>query len=311
MLDDGVSDEAGYVAWVDGLDFEKKIAEPFLAFVSRDLRTWPFFKHILWNWAMPRFRARDLERRYAKRITKKRALGEIPAVPEFVFCATDLTFGVNWEFRRDRSGSYQAGYLNSTKWPVARAVAASACFPPLFGPMRINADPSEFKKKGYREQDGNRLRKKLDLSDGGVYDNMGLEPAWKDADNVLVSDCGAPFAFQSGGTFLRRLMRYTSVVTNQALNDVISRIRTDLDAFVQSEFAVLVNHGYAQSNAAVREHLPDLVSHDQPAALPYPEWSDEDEVRKALSTSHKRLSVKRLIQRFRDARERRKREETS
>jgi NTE family protein len=50
----------------------------------------------------------------------------------------------------------------ATEWPLARAVAASACFPPLFGPMTIAAKP--------------RL---ILLSDGAVYDNIGLEPVWK------------------------------------------------------------------------------------------------------------------------------------
>ena len=99
-----------------------------------------------------------------------------------MFCATDLTFGVNWIFRRDESGSYQAGYLDSSDWPLARAVAASACFPPLFGPMRIETDPATFKRKGYRGKQGDRLRRRIDLSDGGVYDNMGTEPAWRIAD---------------------------------------------------------------------------------------------------------------------------------
>jgi NTE family protein len=31
------------------------------------------------------------------------------------------------------------------------------------------------------------------LSDGGVYDNMGLEPAWKRFKTLLVSNAGRPF----------------------------------------------------------------------------------------------------------------------
>ena len=53
-----------------------------------------------------------------------------------------MAYGVNWVFTRGRMGDYQAGYMPPpADFPVARAVAASACFPPLFGPMRLRLDP--------------------------------------------------------------------------------------------------------------------------------------------------------------------------
>ena len=48
-------------AGVEALDWECDVAEPFRAFVNRDLRTGPFLAHVLWNWALPRFRVRNLE----------------------------------------------------------------------------------------------------------------------------------------------------------------------------------------------------------------------------------------------------------
>lgn len=155
------------------------------------------------------------------RLTKL-ALGDLPELPEYIFCATDLTFGVNWEFSRERVGSYQAGYLNvssnskaANDMTVARAITASACFPPLFGPMRVGIDPKRLVKGKFKGRDWDKLVRKLALSDGGVYDNMATEPIWKKAATVLVSDCGAPFDYAPSKAPWRTILRYPSVLPKQ------------------------------------------------------------------------------------------------
>ena len=201
--------------WLDDVDWEETVAAPFRAITARDFRTLPVLKHLLWNWLVPGPRAEDLERRYRRRISNLK-LGALPEHPRFVFCATDLTFGVNWEFDRAGAGDYQAGYLDEAReWPLARAMAASSCFPPIFGPVPVGT-VSGYKKGNYRGADREKLTKRILLTDGGVYDNLGLEPAWKGYSSVLVSDCGAPFEFSAGKMPLRILLRYTSVVMNQA-----------------------------------------------------------------------------------------------
>jgi NTE family protein len=56
------------------------------------------------------------------------------------------------------------------------------------------------------------------LSDGGVYDNMGLEPVWKSHATVLVSDGGKPLAVDRapGTAVFSRLLRANAVIGNQA-----------------------------------------------------------------------------------------------
>ncbi|MCP4599817.1 MAG: hypothetical protein GY847_04630 [Proteobacteria bacterium] len=41
--------------------------------------------------------------------------------------------------------------------------------------------------------DSTAFSKEILLTDGGVYDNLGLEPIWKRYKTILVSDAGAPF----------------------------------------------------------------------------------------------------------------------
>ncbi len=69
--------------------------------------------------------------------------------------------------------------------------------------------------------------------------------------------------------------------------DIIANIRTDLDAFSEVEQAVLMNHGYALMDAAIRTHVPALIWTETPFALPRPEFAppamSEDEVRRKLA----------------------------
>jgi NTE family protein len=205
--------------WTEGLeitDFDDQVAEPVRKLTAKDLRTLPFLAHLAWNWAVPGPRARHFQHQLAKNLSQRR-IGELPEQPAFVFCATDLTFGVNWESSRARVGSFQAGYLKrGSEWPLARAVAASACFPPVFGPLPVGQPADAFSGGDAPKSERDRLSPRLALSDGGVYDNMGLEPVWKSHERVLVSDGGAPFEFTASHNPVRRLMRYTSVITNQA-----------------------------------------------------------------------------------------------
>jgi NTE family protein len=74
---------------------------------------------------------------------------------------------------------------------------------------------------------------------------------------------------------------------------VIAEIRTDLDAFSDAEAAVLENHGYLLADAAIRRHVPTLLSvPTAPTAVPHPEWfpaaCSEDAIRAALKDSGKR-----------------------
>ena len=74
--------------------------------------------------------------------------------------------------------------------------------------------------------------------------------------------------------------------------EVIANIRTDLDAFSEVEQAVLMNHGYALIDAAIRTHAPELIVTDAAFALPFPAFAppamNEDELTRRLLGSEKR-----------------------
>lgn len=87
-----------------------------------------------------------------------------------VINACDLPTGTAFRFGSDRSGGWRFGRISNTVPTVAKAVAASAAFPVLLPPL---IETFEFEDKGVR------LKKTVSLTDGGVYDNLGvavLEP---------------------------------------------------------------------------------------------------------------------------------------
>ncbi len=308
-------------------DWERDVAETFRdRILRRDIRTLPILVQwcLPWNWFRSGPGAEALRAQYERHLTRLRLDG-LPEKPRFTFCATDLQFGANWTFERDGSGDYLAGQFRSlASEPVARAVAASSCFPPVFLPLTL-----ALPRSGEADSDRPSV---VHLTDGGVYDNLGMQPVWSGRPVVLVSDGGAPFDFEVGTKPWSRLARYAAIATNevgslrlqwllarvrkeeiraatwrignsthsyvrddiggyskQLARDVVAEIRTDMDGFLESEIRVLENHGYLLAAASTSGFVDDLLEANAPAPrAPHPEWLDEARVRTALAKSSER-----------------------
>lgn len=84
--------------------------------------------------------------------------------------ACDLKTGTAFRFGSRKSGGWRYGDIAEEKVSVAKAVAASAAFPILLPPL---VETFTFNKRGKRS------RHTVALTDGGVFDNLGvavLEP---------------------------------------------------------------------------------------------------------------------------------------
>jgi NTE family protein len=140
----------------------------------------------------------------------------------FVFCASNLESGVSWEFEvgpnhTARLGDYRTGQAPSGKATIAQAVGASSAFPIAFPPLVLRfEDPAAF--EGGAPEVPLASKRAIPLTDGGVYDNLGLEPVWKSHEIVMVSDAGAPFGMveNPGNDFVSRLTRCQAIVDNQS-----------------------------------------------------------------------------------------------
>ncbi len=115
-------------------------------------------------------------------------LNELPPEPRWIINATCYETSRNFRFetfastfQAARMGSSGLGYVRNPSIPLSDALAASAGFPVAIGPLGINTARYEWVdyKKGSRrdiEEIPRPPYKKLHLWDGGVYDNLGLEP---------------------------------------------------------------------------------------------------------------------------------------
>jgi NTE family protein len=154
-----------------------------------------------WNLARvasPKYGASDLAAEYWDHLLFKGAtfadLTPRPGRPFLIVNATDLAIGARFEFTQDQFDLLQS---DLSKFPISRAVAASAAFPPYFGPVILKnysaehpapepewiqstlSNPtasSRLKDLALQERsyvDGDR-RKFIHLIDGGIADNLGL-----------------------------------------------------------------------------------------------------------------------------------------
>ena len=206
-------------------NLESLFEQPLRAFCGSNIRNGP----LLWGRLNPRnwprllssaFSATDLLAVEYRRLLGSVRLSALPDSPRFVFCAANLQTGVSFELSARSIGDYALGYAEPGPLTLAEAVAASSSFPFAFPPLVRTMDVDAFSGGDPKAvAAGFRPGPRVALTDGGVYDNMGLEPAWKTHATVLVSDGGTPFEIQARTRtwLVPRLQRSFQVVANQAL----------------------------------------------------------------------------------------------
>jgi len=139
--------------------------------------------------------------------------------PRFVINATNVQSTVLWRFSKPYMRDWRVGKVPNPRIPLAVAVAASSAFPPVLSPAEI-----DLHKYGcvFEPNTGTDLQiepyiSKAVLTDGGVYDNMGLETVWKGYRTVLVSDAGGHVEPEESPhrDWARHSFRILDIVDNQ------------------------------------------------------------------------------------------------
>jgi NTE family protein len=137
-------------------------------------------------------RTDKLARSYDEHLFSGATLKDLDAGPRIYFNATSLATGNLFFFaagggqREPVMGDHELGTHAAPDFLVSRAVAASSSFPPVFSPLRLSAE--EFPPTSEVEY--------VTLTDGGVYDNLGVNPLLLERnalDYAIVSDGGSPF----------------------------------------------------------------------------------------------------------------------
>lgn len=159
---------------------------------------------------------------YGEHLFGKATLQALPddehgAGPLFVICATNLESGVLFRFSRPYAADYRVGTIHEPQIALADAVAASSAFPPVLSPFEIDLRDADWETEVGNELVEPQWRGEIKLSDGGVYDNLGLEPVWKRCATVLISDGGGqtPDDSDPPGDWPRQSIRVLKVIDNQ------------------------------------------------------------------------------------------------
>lgn len=216
-------------------------------------------------------------------------LSDLPSTPEWSINGTTAESGKRFRFKRNDFGDYMLGYANSESFSLASALAVSAAFPGGFGPLAIKVSKYNWlKKDSWNDTEPAKPIKlnfkNIHVYDGGVYDNLGLEPYFdsgtikpKISEVIVVSDAGAPLmqGFNWHALNPWRLKRVTDIISDQShslrvrsfTNFLITNnsgayfyiadlpdtfeskfsatFPTTLRKLTSNEFDIISNHGYA------------------------------------------------------------------
>lgn len=201
----------------DGLatNLVSEVIDPLRAFCSRSIDTPAIVKGAL----LPGTSISDiLQRAYEDYLLGDATFQDLPDRPRFIFNTTNLATGVSFRMSKPYAADYRIGQIDAPDFPVSLAVTASSAFPPVLSPVIVELPAGAWKQTtGADLYAKPEFRERLVLTDGGAYDNLGLETAWR-FKTVLVSDAGAPFGFVGGPAtdWLGQTRRVLDLAVNQS-----------------------------------------------------------------------------------------------
>lgn len=160
---------------------------------------------------------------YDRHLFNGATLQDLPADgegPRFVILATNYELNSLWRFSRSYAADYRVGMIDDPLLPLSRVVAASSAFPPFFCPIEIDFGGQTVKPTPGADRNEGAFLQRAILADGGVYDNMGLEPIWKRYGTLLVSNAGGAFDEEHRPTdWFNLLLRIINMIHRQAENN--------------------------------------------------------------------------------------------
>jgi NTE family protein len=154
---------------------------------------------------------------YKKLVFGDATLQDLPDKPLFVINATNVQTGSLFRFSKPYLGDWRIGLMNQPRTGLAEAVAASSAFPPVLSPARLTFRHEQWTTLNTDQCGKPPFTTKVVLTDGGVYDNMGIENPWKRCKRVLVSDGGGKYQPEADphSDWPRHSLRINSTIDNQ------------------------------------------------------------------------------------------------
>jgi NTE family protein len=132
-------------------------------------------------------------------------LSDLPNNPVWSINGTTAETGRRFRFKLDRCGDYELGYAEAGRFKLADAMAVSAALPGAIGPLAIVTADYKWRKRPHwnappdTEAATTVPYSRLHIYDGGLYDNLALEPLMDpgtqqlkgDINYLVCSDAGA------------------------------------------------------------------------------------------------------------------------
>lgn len=212
-----------------------EVEKQIIAFADRDVRNrifrrWPFYFY------MRNPRGHLLQAEYDRFLSGKKInqcyRSDINNIPNFHFLSTSFTDGSLCSFSRNHFERVNTKDNKTEKtvadgFPLAFAVAASSAFPPMFPPILLK--PADLGTTG-----DDIFNSSIELSDGGVYDNYGIDKFFIEQTSVpkeqcllIVSNAGASFATrpeQTYGGMLSRNIRANDIMMRRVGESTLNKI---------------------------------------------------------------------------------------
>jgi len=218
--------------------------------------------------------------------------------PFLIINAAELRTGSAFYFTANESGSWRLGKLANNGTAIADAVTASAAYPVLLPTLDVEWP--------FNKRDGSRRVERICLTDGGVYDNLGLAPLWPDRDpavslNVNSVDviicCRAGYGLRHDppAQFLvARLGSAFACVLDRAQNAAMNRL---FELRERGKLRGFIIPYLGQDDSRLKFPPHDLVTREEAYAYPTdfsamtPEWIDRlskrgEQLTKALLAEH-------------------------
>ena len=189
--------------------------------------------------------------------------------PLLIINAAELRTGSAFYFTPSESGSWRLGRLARPDISLAHAVTASAAYP-MFLPALDEELP-------FDKRDGARRAERVTLTDGGVYDNLGLAPLWPDRDPAIslnaepvdtIICCRAGYGLRHDPPsqfMIARLKSAFACIHDRAQNATMKRL-FELRAAGKLRTVILPYLG--QDDSRLKFRPPDLVTREEAYAYP-------------------------------------------
>lgn len=193
--------------------------------LSRDLQCRAIARLLFlpWNWFRIPFRTNILADTIHGAWEIRETFSTLTEEPVWAINATAMESGKRWKFKKvsgkrnsitAEMGDYVLGFTDASNFKLSKAVATSAAFPGGISPLLL----CTLGRKWWVYRQKGDVRKAVPfkprywfyhLADGGVYDNLGLEPLFDlsrntirpetGCDYLIVSDAGAPLTEKRWG----------------------------------------------------------------------------------------------------------------